>query len=127
MKSAHTQTVLVVEDNKRLGEAYQKLLINAGYVVRVANDAREAQEVVASLTPDLILLNVDLPQTSGLKFLASLAPLKSRPGKVVIVTDNDDETTITEAYRLGVEHYMVKKWVSPYGILQLVKNTLGTR
>lgn len=128
MVHAHTQTVLVVEDDKKLSELYQVLLRGAGYTVHVAYDGQEALVVAAVVEPALILLDLRMPRMGGLEFLRRYDLKQKHPGvKVVIFSNYDLEKEVDEAYRLGAERYIVKKWASPKELLQIAENTLHNR
>ncbi len=60
------ETILVVEDNESNMKLIRALLLSEGYVVQMAEDAEQAQEKLATLHPDLILMDVQLPGMDGL-------------------------------------------------------------
>jgi CheY-like chemotaxis protein len=109
--------VLVVDDDPDIRGALQRLLKNAGFEVTVATNGRDALEQVASRAPQLIVLDLMMPEMDGWDFLAateSPAPvivfsgagllLKNRPlpGNVVKVMSKPFEIT---TFLAAVESY----------------------
>jgi CheY-like chemotaxis protein len=115
-----TPRILIVEDDPTLNEAYASLLSKAGYEIRVASNGQEALQMLAEWTPGLLLLSLRLPVMDGLTFLAHYQPIKHLATKVVILTNYVTQKEVDEAYRLGVDRYVLKTWVSPKALLRLV-------
>lgn len=120
-----TATVLIVEDENMLNEAYQVVLKTAGYNVLTAFDGKEALEVLEKQDADVILLDLRMPVLDGVGFLEAYQ-LKSRknPPKVVVFSNFDMQKEIDQAYELGADKYMLKAWASPKELLQLISNLL---
>lgn len=120
-----TATVLIVEDENMLNEAYQVVLKTAGYNVLTAYDGKEALEVLEKHDADIILLDLRMPVLDGVGFLEAYQ-LKSRknPPKVVVFSNFDMQKEIDQAYELGADKYMLKAWASPKELLQLISNLL---
>lgn len=123
--NGHMATILIVEDEKNLNEAYQMILQNQGHEIIAAYDGTEALKVTEKVEPDLILLDLRMPQMGGVEFLKNYNLKKDHPKvKVVIFSNLDTQHEIDEAYRLGAEKYMLKAWASPKELIQLVKSLL---
>jgi CheY-like chemotaxis protein len=120
-----TATVLIVEDENMLNEAYQVVLKTAGYKVLTAYDGKEALEILEKHSADVILLDLRMPVLDGVGFLEAYQ-LKSRknPPKVVVFSNFDMQKEIDQAYELGADKYMLKAWASPKELLQLISNLL---
>ena len=118
-------TILIVEDEQSLNEAYQTILQKAGYDVRVAFDGEEALTVAEEAKPVLILLDLRMPNLDGIGFLKKYRLHEAHPDvKVIIFSNYDMQKEIDEAYRLGAERYILKAWASPNELLRVVENTL---
>lgn len=122
---SNSATVLIVEDENMLNEAYQVVLKTAGYKVLTAFDGKEALEVLEKHNADIILLDLRMPVLDGVGFLEAYQ-LKSRknPPKVVVFSNFDMQKEIDQAYELGADKYMLKAWASPKELLQLIGNML---
>jgi len=127
-KKSEQPTILIVEDEQALNEAYQMVLTKAGYDIHVAYDGQEALEKLKSLDkePQLILLDLRMPRVDGIGFLREYNLKEDHPEvKVIVFSNYDMQKEIDEAYRLGAERYILKAWASPKELLQVVENTLA--
>lgn len=119
-----TSSILIVEDESALNEAYQLILKKAGYNVHVAFDGQEALKITKTLEPDLILLDLRMPHLDGVGFLRTYDLNKHNSVKVIIFSNYDMQKEIDEAYKLGAHRYILKTWASPKELLQVVESTL---
>jgi len=102
-------TVLVVDDDFRVAS------VHIGYVERIdgfrvvgeAHTAAEALALSQSLAPDVLLMDIYLPDGDGLAVVKQLLTGSSPPAVIMISAANDVETVQT-ALKLGVVHYLVK-------------------
>ena len=118
-------TILIVEDERNLNEAYQMILKNEGHEIKAAYDGTEALKITKDVEPDLILLDLRMPKMGGVEFLKKYNLKKNHPKvKVVIFSNLDTQKEIDEAYGLGAEKYMLKAWASPKELIQLVNSLL---
>jgi len=89
--------VLLVDDHPMIGAALEMLLRDTDYkLVDRARTAAEAGKQIAKLKPDLLLLDVHLPDGSGLDVLTRLSRARSRP-KVILLTAGMDESQLLDA------------------------------
>lgn len=103
-------TILLVDDHAVL-RAGLHMLLDAQPGLRVvgeAGDAHEAMELVARLRPDLILLDLTLPQLDGMTALPLLRKL-APAAKALVLTMHDDEGYLRQAFRAGAAGYVLKK------------------
>lgn len=120
------QTVLIVEDEKTLNEAYQITLKKEGFKVLSAYDGQEALQITAKITPDLILLDLRMPKMGGIEFLREYKKSdKKKEPKIIVFSNLDREKEVEEAYSLGTEKYVLKAWASPKELVKLVKGVLA--
>lgn len=124
-RSNHKKSILIVEDEPELADAYFSLLHQVGYNVAVAHNGKEALEKAESHKPELILLDLRMPVMDGVEFLEKYE-LKTKHSdvKVIVFSNYDMQDEIDDAYRLGADRYVLKAWASPKELLQIVKNTL---
>lgn len=122
------QTILVVEDEKVLNDAYATILKKEGYKVLSAFDGEEALSVAETNTVDLILLDLRMPKVNGIEFLKAY-DLKShkQPPIVIVFSNLDMQEEIDEAFELGATKYMLKAWASPKELVKLVKDNLAVK
>lgn len=101
---------LIVEDDFRVAEVHRGFLerLPSFAVCGVARDADEAMAMVAAERPDLVLLDIYLPDRSGLDVLRELHAPGRPPVDVIAITAANDVDTLRSALRGGVVHYLVK-------------------
>jgi CheY-like chemotaxis protein len=116
----------MVEDHPDIADLYQLKLQLDGYRVAVASNGAAGLSLARSLTPDLILLDIHVPQLDGLQVLAALREDETTDGvPVVVCSEDDDPQLIKEAQRLGAVAYLVKAHLLPSHLSQTVADVLG--
>jgi DNA-binding response OmpR family regulator len=106
-----TQTILVVEDDKGLQKYLKELLLDNGYSVTTASDGIEALEALKKSEPDIIVLDLGLPNMSG--EAVCLEVRKKYPSlPVIILTAKDSISDIVQGLNLGADDYMTKPFVA---------------
>ena len=101
--------VLVVDDVPLMRDTLCRVLRREGFEAMAAEDGAEAIGMVGSVPPDLILLDVNMPQMSGLEVLEQLHqhPLwKDVP--VVMISGFADSRTVRRAHALGAREFLPK-------------------
>jgi DNA-binding response OmpR family regulator len=99
--------VLVVDDEPRVGQMLRDVLIELGYVVKVAVRGAEALRLIPVFQPDLVLLDLLMPEMSGVEVLDHLR--RDHPGvRVVILTANEDVEVAQSTLRRGAFDYVRK-------------------
>lgn len=123
-----TASILVVEDDQALNDAYQAILSSVGYTVTTAFNGQEALDMLGNATaPDIILLDLRMPVLDGVGFLREYKP-KTHPGTTVVVFSNyDSHKDIDEAYELGVDRYVLKARAAPKDLLHLIEGILSEK
>lgn len=122
---AAAKTVLIVEDNELNMKLFHDLLDAQGYRILQTKDGMEALDIAREHRPDLILMDIQLPEVSGLevtKWLKEDPSLRSIP--VVAVTAfamKGDEEAIRQG---GCEAYLSKP-ISVAGFIETVRKFLG--
>jgi CheY-like chemotaxis protein len=120
--------VLMVEDHPDIADLYQLKLQLEGYRVAVASDGAAGLSMARSLIPDLILLDIHMPQLDGLQVLAALREDTATDDvPVVVCSEDDDPQLIKEANRLGAVAYLVKANLLPSRLSKTVGDVLGQR
>jgi diguanylate cyclase (GGDEF)-like protein/PAS domain S-box-containing protein len=106
--TVNKEKILVVDDNRQLGDfiAY-RLLPSMGYSGHIVYNGRSAIETIRSSPPSLILLDLELPDATGLDILRQLQKEGFRI-PTVLFTAHGSEHVAAEAFRLGVQDYLVK-------------------
>ena len=102
--------VLIVEDDFRVAEIHRAYLerLPGFSVIAEAHTAAEALRLAEESRPDLVLLDIYLPDRSGLEVLRALHAPGRHPVDVIAVTAAMDVETLRDALQGGVLHYLVK-------------------
>ena len=109
--------ILVVEDEKDLQEVLTYNLRQAGHTPIVVASGRDAISAVAEHRPDLVLLDLMLPDVSGIEVCRRLkSDTDTRDLPIVMVTAKGDEVDRVVGFELGADDYVVK----PYSLRELL-------
>jgi CheY-like chemotaxis protein len=100
--------ILIVEDEADINEAYQIVLKSAGYDVISAANGEEALKITKKIEPNLILLDLRMPQKDGIEFLREFDAQKHPAVKVIIFSNYDMQEEIQKAYDLCAQGYVLK-------------------
>lgn len=114
-------TVLVVDDELKIARLIQDYLEQAGFVVATASDGKGAIASARQLKPDLIVLDLGLPNIDGLDVIRALRMGSNVP--VVVVTARADEADRVVGLELGADDYIVKPF-SPKELVARVRAVL---
>lgn len=110
-------TIYVVEDDKNIREIESFALKNTGYQVEDFECAKDFYERIGQMLPDLVLLDVMLPDEDGLsivKRLRETAATKQVP--IIMVTAKTTELDKVKGLDIGADDYMTK----PFGVMELI-------
>ena len=116
-----SRSVLVVDDEPTLRETLAEALEQDGLRVVTAADGREALEVFRSESPDLVLLDLMLPQISGIEVCRIMRRESAAP--IVMLTAKDSEIDKVVGLELGADDYVPKPF-NPRELLARVKSVL---
>jgi DNA-binding response OmpR family regulator len=115
--------ILLVEDHATMREAMRMVLAEEGFTIDLAADGPRALDLVASVHPDLVLLDLNIPGISGSDLLATLKANDDTSGIPVIVVTAEEEEGRRAAMRAGAEDYLTKPF-SPRALVQTVERVL---
>ena len=100
-------SVLIVEDDRNSAEMLAELCQADGYVCSIATDLADARQQLVVHDPDVVLLDLHLPDGSGLDLFGERADDTPRP-EIVLITGNASVETSIQALRLGAADYLIK-------------------
>lgn len=107
-------TVLLVEDDGNILRANRRILEREGFTVLCAGDLAQARALLASSQPDVLVLDVELPDGNGVAFCQEIRPSLTAP--VLFLTGRDEEDDVVKGLTAGGNDYITK----PYSIGVLV-------
>ena len=117
-------SVLVIEDDRFIGEMYVRSLKNNGYVVDWVTTGREGFAAASIRVYDLILLDIMLPEQTGIEVLNSLrnspkGDLISK-SRVIVLTNYDQDEESREAMEAEADGYLIKADITPRKLLDII-------
>lgn len=113
--------ILVVEDDKVLNSAYQMILEKDGHKVSTVFDGEEALKSVKKSRPEIILLDLLMPNIDGIQFLETFGANKQEDVKIIVLSNMGDEKLVKKAVDLGAYKYIVKAHTTPGQLSLMVK------
>ena len=114
-------TVLVVDDERNIVQLVRLYLTREGYRVESAANGREGLEKAAALRPDLVVLDLMLPEVDGLEVCRRLRRESDVP--IIMVTARDDDVDKIVGLELGADDYLTKPF-NPRELVARVKAVL---
>lgn len=101
--------ILMVDDDKLVTDLLDKLLRAEGYQTFAVNESAKAVEMAQAIKPDLILLDLMMPQPDGFRVCRSLRELAEfADTPIIIVTALDDSDSRAVAFGAGANDYLAK-------------------
>jgi len=117
--------VAIIEDDMAISQMYRLKFETEGYDVQTAEDGKLGLELVEEFKPDIILLDLMMPEMTGDEMLAEL---RKKPWgksiKVIILTNMGEEEAPKSLRELGVHSFIVKAEMTPKQVAERVKTAL---
>ena len=117
-----SKKVLIIDDDVKLTEIYSEVLKGAGFEIVVVNQANTAIESISAQRPDLVLLDILMPEVSGLELLETIKNNESiNQIPIVFLTNLRDDDTIKQGLAKGAIGYLMKTELTPGQVVEEVK------
>ena len=121
-------TIAIIEDDQVINQMYRMKFEAAGFEVVSASDGEAGVKVVQHANPDIILLDLQMPNMNGTE---ALQKIRHQPANantpVIILTNLGEEEAPAELRRLGIDSYIVKANLTPSQVVARVKETLNSK
>ncbi len=112
------KTILVVDDEPKITQLVRDYLEGAGFAVHVAHDGKTALSLAKTEKPDLIVLDLGLPQMDGLDFTREYRKISNTP--IIMLTARSEESDKLIGLELGADDYITKPF-SPKELVARVR------
>ncbi|MDD3481147.1 MAG: response regulator [Patescibacteria group bacterium] len=123
---AGTGKILIVEDDRYISKMYQLKLSLEGYTVEVAENGREGVDKVKEFMPNIILLDILMPELDGFEVLKIVkGDEKTKNIPVLIMSNLGQEDHVEKGMKLGAVGYIVKSQYTPSKVVEKIKSVLS--
>lgn len=120
--------VAIIEDDIAIVQMYRTKFESEGYNVETAGDGIIGLELIESFSPDIILLDLMMPNMDGLDMLQRLrGTTEGKKARVVVLTNMGDTETATKVYKMAADDYIVKAEMTPKQVAERVKLLLAKK
>ena len=102
------EKILIIEDDKVIREELSILLTNNNYAVSNTTDFLNIEKVIENIKPDLILLDINLPNTSGYEVIKTIKKVTSKP--VIFVTSRNTIEDELKSLKSGGYDFITKPY-----------------
>ena len=114
--------ILIIEDDAVASKVYSNMFARADFIVHTATDGAQALPLVISANPDVILLDLLLPDMSGVDLLTTLRLALGYKNPVIAYTHMYTPQIVADAYSAGAQEVFDKAMLSPGILLDTVRN-----
>ena len=115
--------ILLVEDDPFLIDIYTTKLREENFKVAVADNGDRALEFVEKENPDLVLLDIVLPNKDGWEILKEIKA-KNKEIKVIILSNLSQKEEVEKGLNLGAEKYLIKSNFTPSEVVEQIKKLI---
>lgn len=117
--------ILIVEDDKFLRQAYQNILSKENFDVKLAINGREGVDIAQAWKPNLVLLDLLMPELDGIGFLKKFDAKNHPETKIIVFSNLSLPEKVNEAIALGAVNFKTKAMFTPREMIALIRETLG--
>ncbi|MBZ9572652.1 response regulator [Patescibacteria group bacterium] len=118
--------ILIIEDEEIIYSLLQKKLTGGGYEVSIAKDGVEGLEKMKTVKPDLVLLDIIMPQKGGFEVMEEMQRdenLKDIP--IIVISNSGQPVELDRAKELGAKDWLIKTEFDPQEVLEKIKKQIG--
>ncbi|HSX06635.1 MAG TPA: response regulator [Candidatus Saccharimonadia bacterium] len=119
--------IAIIEDDQAISQMYRIKFETEGYEVETANNGKLGLELASKMRPDIILLDLMMPEMNGDEMLKKLrATAWGKHTKVIILTNVGEQEAPDILEKLGVRRFIVKAEMTPRQVAEMVKAELAS-
>ena len=121
-----TTKIAIIEDDQAISQMYRIKFEAEGYTVETADNGKLGLELLDSMRPNIVLLDLMMPVMTGEEMLAKLRATDwGKDIKVIILTNRGEQEIPPEVRKLGVTAIILKADMTPRQVAELVKSKLA--
>ena len=119
--------IALIEDNAVISQMYRMKFESEGFDVKLATNGESGIALVKDFSPDIILLDIQMPVMNGAEALKKIRKLdNAQETPVIILTNIGEEEAPKDLANLNISSYIVKANLTPSQVVKKVKEVLGT-
>lgn len=120
--------IAIIEDDTVINQMYRMKFESDGFEVHIANNGRRGVAMVESVQPDIILLDLSMPEMDGAEALSEIRSQEwGKTIPVIILTNLGEEEAPKTLRALGIHSYIVKADLTPRQVVARTKEALGIK
>ena len=100
--------ILIIDDEFTVRSVLEEILHGRGYDIHLAKDGEEGLQKFKEFSPDVILLDLNMPEMDGFAFLEAVKPTREDSYEVIVITGNTENRKVVKCYDLGAESILRK-------------------
>ena len=118
--------IALIEDNTVISQMYRMKFESEGFDVKLATNGENGIALVRDFSPDIILLDIQMPVMNGAEALKKIRKLdNAQETPVIILTNLGEEEAPKDLASLNISSYIVKANLTPSQVVKKVKEVLG--
>ena len=117
--------ILIVEDEPSLNQMYKLKFEKEGFITETADNWFNALMKIQNFTPDIILLDIMMPDIDGFKTLNIIRQQTSLDTKIIIFSNLNKKEDIDKAFDLWADEYLIKADITPKQAVEKVREMLS--
>ncbi len=122
---AQGRSILCIEDERFIAELYARALTKAGYIVTVVTDGAEGLQAAQTNKYDLILLDLMIPNVTGIEILRALrdpARVPALRSKIIVATNLEQRADVRTDIENQADGFLVKAELTPHELVDFINN-----
>lgn len=116
--------IAIIEDDAMIAQMYQMKFSLDGFEVEISDNGRDGLKMIEKFNPDMLLLDLRIPEFDGIKVLEKLREGKFKNLPVILLTNSDRSEVPTDIDEFEISDYIVKANLTPRQVVEKVKETL---
>jgi len=117
--------IAIIEDDRPIAEMYELKFKGEGYKVAIAEDGKKGFTLIEQMKPDIILLDLMLPEMTGGEMLVKMRATDwGKDIKVIILTNVSQDEALPTIHSIKVDGFLVKAHYTPQEVVDVVAKVL---